>query len=212
MMSVTGYSFMAGNHEVYLLEPLRRAGLASFERDWFVHDTLQYHGLFAAVAAWLLRLDAARPAFLVIFLVLLLTAAWAWWRIVRALGGDVVAFLVAVVLYHLLLGDRALGFYSLLQDGQFNAANVSAVAFLVGIAMWIERRLLWAGAAFGLAGAFHLNYAVVGVGMWVVLLAWDRRLGEPASPRSVGGPASSRAVGASDVEPGSCVATRRRPA
>ena len=172
MLAVTGYSFLAGNHEVYLLEPLRRAGLATFEGDYFVTGTLQYHGLFATISAWLFRLDAARPAFLVLFLILLLTTAWAWWRLVRSLGGGVTAYLVAVVAYHVLLGDRALGFYSLLQDGQFNAGNVAAVSLLVGIVMWVEGRLAWAGLAFGVAGAFHLNYAVVAPGLWVALVGW----------------------------------------
>ena len=173
MLAVTGYSFGGGNHEVYLLEPLRRAGLATFGNDWFVHDTLQYHGLFAAVAATLFRLNVARGGFLVIFLILLGTTAWAWWRLVRALGGGVTAYLVAVVLYHVLLGDRGLGMYSLLQDGQFNAGNVAAVALLVGIVLWVEGRAVWSGVAFGVAGAFHLNYAVVAPVLWVALTGWS---------------------------------------
>ena len=188
MLAVTGYSFGGGNHEVYLLEPLRRAGLASFGADWFVHDTLQYHGLFAAVAATLLRYDVARGGFLVLFLFLLLATAGAWWRLVRALGGGVTAYLVAVVGYHLLLGDRGLGMYSLLQDGQFNAGNVAAVALLVGIVLWVEGRAVWAGVAFGVAGAFHLNYAVVAPVLWVALVAWN--VIPKAGPQRGSGPGS----------------------
>ncbi len=180
MIAVTGYSFLAGNHEVYLLEPLRRAGLATFEGDPFVTGTLQYHGLFSVIAGWLFEIRCAKTGFVLIFLGLVLALAWAWWRIARALGGDSVSFLAAVLLYHVLVGDRSLGFYSLLQDGQFNAGNVAAVALVVGIAMRMENKLLAAGAAFGVAGAFHLNYAVVCPPLWVAMtLLQPRRVRSP---------------------------------
>ncbi len=172
--AATGYSFESGNHEVYLLDPLRRAGLATFAGDPFVHGTLQYHGLFSLIAAGLYRLNVAAAGFLALFLILLGTTVWAWWRLCRSLGGSVTAFLASVVAYHVLLGDRALGFYSLLQDGQFNAGNVAAVALLVGIALWLERRIVWAAVAFGVAGAFHLNYAVVCPMLWVALVVLRR--------------------------------------
>jgi hypothetical protein len=169
MVAITGYTFQAGNHEVYLLDPLRRAGLASFAGDPFVHETLQYHGLFSVVSAWLYRMNVAAAGFLAAFSVLLIGLAWSWWRIVHALGGGVTAYLISVLLYHVLVGDRALGMYSLLQDGQFNAGNVAAVGLVAGIAMLLERRLVPAGLAFGLAGAFHLNYAVICPVIWLAV-------------------------------------------
>ncbi len=190
-MAITGYSFLSGNHEVYLLAPLKQAGAATFEGDWFVNDTLQYHGLFSLVAAGLFQLDVARSGFLVIFFGLVLAMVWAWWRITKSLGGGVPAFLASVVVYHILLGDRALGFYSLLQDGQFNAGNVAAVALLVGIAMWLEKRLIWAGVAFGMAGLFHLNYGVVCPALWVALMVTSSR--RPWSARRVESSEAGRA-------------------
>ena len=172
--AVVGYTFGGGNHEVYLLAPLRTAGLATFAGDWFLNDTLQYHGLFSLIAAALFRLGVAEAGFFTIYAGLAVALAWAWWRICRSLGGTASAFALAVVVYHALMGDRALGVYSLLQDGQFNAANVAAVALVIGLAMWLENRLVWAGAAFGVAGAFHLNYAVVCPALWVGLLAWGK--------------------------------------
>ena len=168
--AAVGYSFESGNHEVYLLDPLRRAGLATFAGDPFVTGTLQYHGLFSLIAAGLYKVNAAGAGFLTIFVALLAATVWAWWRLCRSLGGGVVAFLTSVIAYHVLLGDRALGFYSILQDGQFNAGNVAAVALVVGIALWLERRIVWAGLAFGVAGAFHLNYAVVCPMLWLALV------------------------------------------
>ena len=83
--------------------------------------------------------------------------------------------------------------YSLLQDGQFNAGNVAAVALLVGIVMWVEGRVVWAGVALGVAGAWHLNYAVVAPGLWVALLAWNFML--KAGPQRGSGPGSGASTG-----------------
>ncbi|MEM7806758.1 MAG: DUF6798 domain-containing protein [Planctomycetota bacterium] len=170
-MAVTGYSFLAGNHEVYLLEPLRRSGLASFAGDPFVTETLQYHGLFSFVASYLFHWNVAEAGFLIIFLALGFTLAWAWWRVVRHLGGGIAAFLASVVAYHVFLGDRALGIYSMLQDGQFNAGNVAAVGLVVALAGAFERRWYLAAFGFGLAGGFHLNFSLICPPLFL-LLAW----------------------------------------
>src|SRR5205085_11546266 len=49
---------------------------------------------------------------------------------------------------------------------------VANVAMLWGIYLWLARRPLGSGAAIGIAGAFHLNHAVVGCALWVALLGW----------------------------------------
>jgi hypothetical protein len=118
-----------------------------------------------------LRLGIAEVGFFAIFLTLVTALSWAWWRLIRSGGGAVAAFLFSVVLYHALLGDRALGFYSLLQDGQFNAGNVAAVGLVCGLAMMLEKRLMPAAIFFGISGAFHLNYSVVLPPLWL-LLVW----------------------------------------
>ncbi|MEL7239268.1 MAG: hypothetical protein AAGK78_10430, partial [Planctomycetota bacterium] len=68
MLAACGYSYMGGNHEVYLLQPLQTAGLADFSGDWFTSQTLQYHGLFSLLAAGLLAAGLGKVGFFVGFL------------------------------------------------------------------------------------------------------------------------------------------------
>src|SRR5438876_264631 len=80
------------------------------------------------------------PAFLVGCVALVALFHIACWRIVRMLGGGVRVFVVTETLFHLLAAGTALGIYQFLQDSAFLPSNISAVALLWGIAMWLERR------------------------------------------------------------------------
>ncbi|MEL7239005.1 MAG: DUF6798 domain-containing protein, partial [Planctomycetota bacterium] len=95
--------------------------------------------------------------------------------------------LLAVATYLVLLGDRALGFYALLQDGQFNAGNVAAVCFLAAGLFFVRGKLWPTATLLGAAGVMHLNYALVGAGLWGVIAIWSWWRGE-ASFKSLAGP------------------------
>ena len=98
VIAACGYSYMDGNHEVYLLAPLRLAGLADLSGDWFTSGTLQYHGLFSLLAAAMLKLEVARVGFFVGFVIMVAAVVWAWWQTVKMLGGGVLAMAGAVAL------------------------------------------------------------------------------------------------------------------
>jgi hypothetical protein len=80
-----------------------------------------------------------------------------------------------------------LGVYDFLQDAAFLPSNVANVAMLWGIYFWITRRLGWAGVWLGVAGFFHLNHALVGLGIWGVLFMWKGKSGPAARPLRGGG-------------------------
>src|SRR5688572_1996975 len=168
-LSVHGYQFGQSNHTVYLLDAMRHADPALLKNDWFTTQTFQYHALFGRLTRGLMSLGIVRPTFLIGYLGLLLMMHTAWWRLVRVLGGGAAEFLVSQVIFQLLGAGVGLGMYMFLQDSAFLPSNISSVALLCGIVLWLEKRHVLAGLAMGVAGAFHLNYAPVVLLLWPFL-------------------------------------------
>jgi hypothetical protein len=173
-LCMQGYQFGKSNHTVYLLDALHHVHPELLNNDWFTTQTLQYHATFGYLTRVLMRMGVLAPAFFIGYAALLLLFHVAWWRLVRVLGGGAGAFIVSEVLYHVSAGGMGLGMYQVLQDGSFLPSNIAAVAMLGGLVLWVERRPLLAGACFGVAGVFHLNFALVGIALWVLLNLWQR--------------------------------------
>jgi hypothetical protein len=89
------------------------------------------------------------------------------------IGGDDQIYLISVFLFYLSAAGISVGVFQFLQDGCFLPSNVANVAMLGGMVYWIGGRRLASGIWFGVAGIFHINYAAVGIGLWVSLLVWD---------------------------------------
>ena len=96
-----GYQFGGSNHTAYLLDAMRQIDPSLLANDWFTTRTLQYHSLFTQLGALLMRLGIIEPAFLVLYLALVVSFHIAWCGLIRAIGGDDAAYLVSVVLYSL---------------------------------------------------------------------------------------------------------------
>lgn len=178
-----GYRFGTSNHAVYLVDALRRSNPELLQHDWFTTQTLQYHAAFGVIAQAVLQSDLIEPGFLISYLALLGLLHWGWLRLVRLLGGSVRVFLLSVVFFYLSAGGTGLGMYQFLQDASFLPSNVANVAMLWAMVFWIAGRYGASGACFGVAGLFHLNHALVGIGLWGSLSAWNlwknRRNNEP---------------------------------
>jgi hypothetical protein len=168
-LAMQGYQFGGSNHTVYLIDALRQVHPELLSNDWFTTQTLQYHAAFGWVTRGLMRAGIVRPAFLLGYIALLMLFHMAWWRIVRALDGDAEMFVISEVLFHLCAGGTALGMYQFLQDAALLPSNIAAVALLWAMGLWLEKRTAWAGACVGVAGLFHLNYALVGLLLWILL-------------------------------------------
>ena len=179
-LTMHGYQFGESNHTVYLLDAMRRASPELLANDWFTTQTLQYHAIFGWLTSNLVRLGILQTAFGLGYLSLVLLLHIGWLRLVRAAGGALATYLVSVVLFHISAAGTGLGMYQFLQDGSFLPSNIANVAMLWGVVLWVERRWAWAGIAFGVAGLFHLNHAVVGTGLWGAMSAWSfRSIGVP---------------------------------
>jgi hypothetical protein len=170
-LAMQGYQFGQSNHTVYLIDAMRHASPDLLRNDWFATQTLQYHAAFGLLARGLMRLGVVEPAFLVGHLLLAVLLHLAWWRIVRVLGGGGAAFALSEVLFHISGAGTGLGMYQFLQDSAFLPSNVASVAFLWAVYFWIADRRAASAVMFGVAGLFHLNYAIVGPAVWVVLSA-----------------------------------------
>src|SRR5205814_10169942 len=69
-----------------------------------------------------------------------------------------------------------LGLYRFLQDSAVLPSNLANIAMLWGMVFYASGRMGWAGVMLGLSGLFHLNHAIIGPVLWVMMLAWGRRI------------------------------------
>src|SRR5213596_2586701 len=115
-LTLRGYQFGGGNHCVYLVAPLREVHPELLANDWWTTHTLQYHVPFNKVTVMLMRAGIVEPAFLVLYLALVMLLHVAWLRLTLSLGLDARAYLLSVLLYYLSAGGTALGSYQFLQD------------------------------------------------------------------------------------------------
>jgi hypothetical protein len=178
-LAIRGYQFGQSNHTVYLLSALRLNDPRLLANDWFTTRTLQYHAVFARLSAALHRLGVIRAVFLIGYLALVALWHLAWLRLALALGGTLRVYLLSVIFFFLSAAGLGLGVYDFLQDSALLPSNIANVAMLWGICFWITRRPAFAGAALGLAGFFHLNHALVAIGLWGALVLWDQLADHP---------------------------------
>ena len=168
-LAVCGYQFGRSNHAVYLLEPMRLNDPTLLANDWWCASTLQYHGLFSRMSALLMRLNALQSAFIVMYLTLVALFHLAWWRITSLLGGGRSAYFASILLFYISAAGFGLGMYHVFQDSALLPSNIASVAMAWAIASWIGGRTILSAVCFGISGAFHLNYAIMGMILWPIL-------------------------------------------
>jgi hypothetical protein len=177
-LALAGYRFGESNHAVYLVDALRHNDPSLLANDWWTRSTLQYHFVFTRISAWLMRLGWIEPVFLVAYLALTILLHIGWRRLVLCLGGCDSVYLASVILYQLMAAGTGLGMYQFLQDSSLLPSNIANVAMLWGVYLWVRKRSASSGTAFGVAGLFHLNHALTGIGLWIglaVLASFRRR-------------------------------------
>jgi hypothetical protein len=172
-LCVTGYQFGKSNHTIYLLDAFHRVHPELLKNDWFTTQTFQYHAAFGWITRLLMREGIVEQGFLVGYLAMVIAFHIAWFKMVSVFGGSRRTYLVSVLFYYLSAGGTGLGIYQFFQDSCFLASNISNVALLWAFYFWMVDKRFWSAFCFGVAGLFHLNYAVVGVASWVALNAWD---------------------------------------
>lgn len=170
-LGLYGYRFGEGNHTIYLLDGLRQTDPSLLRNDWFSTQTLQYHALFGLITRNLMQSGLIEPVFAVLYIGLAALLHAGWLGIATRLSGCPRTYILSLAFYYASAAGTGLGFYQFFQDSSFLPSNVANVALLWGIWLWMIGKPIASGACFGVAGMFHLNHAVVGAGLWIVLTA-----------------------------------------
>ena len=151
----------------YLVEPLRLARPELYRNDWLVTHTTAYHPVFSWLAAWLFRIDDdGAVAFFVAQLVVSVATYVALYYVVTTLVSRGALALFAVIAAWLALTEgRALA-GSYLWSGYLQPSSLATLGWLITLAAWLRGRTFVAGVALACAGALHVNFLVLGVGLF----------------------------------------------
>lgn len=168
-LGLRGYQFGQSNHTLYLLDAMRKTWPGLLNHDWYVTRTLQYHIIFTEITHWLMKLGWTQVAFLIFYLLTVALFHLAWLTIVRRLGGTIRTYLLSAVFFYFSAGGTGLGSFQFIQDGAFLPSNVANVAMLWAIAFWMAGRIGLAAVALALAAIWHINHAVMALGLWAWL-------------------------------------------
>ena len=166
-----GNVFGTRNQLTYLLDGLVRAQPDLYHNDWFVTQNHHYHVAFAYLTAPLFALDPdGAVAFGIAQLVAMVATFAAVYGLVAAATerGRLIVF-VGIVGLLALGGDHALG-GTYLYAGYLQPSALATIGWLIAINAWVRDRLLIAGIALALGGVFHLNYALLGPSLLVLIV------------------------------------------
>ena len=178
-----GFNFGIGNHNTYLLHALRRVHPDLLTADWLASSTQDYHPVFTHIAALLLRLDESGWLFALVNVLCITLCAVVVYLIVRELVPGRLAvpvFLLTAAFMGVGATYSAGGSYLL--SSTLQPSTVAVMGCLLAILWFVRERTLASGICLAVAGAFHVNFAVLVVpwfGLAHLLLGWrgcSRRL------------------------------------
>src|SRR5213078_1756925 len=168
------------NQQTYLLDPLHRAMPELFRRDWFVGETPPYLPVFGWLAQWLYAIDPEGPVAVLAanFAVTFATYAALYWLVTAvapARGRVGFAGFVIVASFVTVTMGRAMGGNYLLA-GYLQPLSLATLGWIAAMAALVRGRYRGCGAALALSGLLHVNYLVLGIGLFT-LAALARRAG-----------------------------------
>jgi len=186
-LAVVGVSFLlalayarpygASNQQTYLIDPLHRAHPELFNHDWLVASTTAYHPVFGWLAAPLFGLDPTGVrSFAIAQLVVMTLTYVALYGLIAALvtRGRLAVFLALAGLLALGGGRTLAGTY--LFAGYLQPSSLATLLWLIALRAWVRDRPLAAGVWLGLGGACHVNFLVLGLGLFGLLELMSVRL------------------------------------
>ena len=157
------------NQATYLLDPLHRAMPELYHRDWFVSETPPYLPLFGFVAEWLFAIDPEGPAAVMAAHIAVTLATYlALYRVVQAVFDDWRVFVIVACFVTVTMGRTLGGNY--LVAGYLQPASLATVGWVFAMAYFARARYLACGIALAIAGAFHANFLVLGIGLFTLSL------------------------------------------
>lgn len=162
-----GASYGQNNQLTYLLEPLRHAFPELYRHDWLVAETTPYHPVFAVAAAPLFMVDpGGRIAFGIAQLVVQVATYVLIYRFVRALTPNARVAVYALLAALLAAGAAISLAYSYLFSGYLQPSSIATVGWLVAMVAYVRDRPFVCGLALAVAGIWHVNFLVLGIGLF----------------------------------------------
>jgi len=158
------------NQATYLLDPLHRAMPELFRRDWLVHATPAEQPVFGWLAHWLYVLDpegstAMIAANAAVTFATYLALYWLITAVCR--GGRGVAVFVIVASFTTVTMGRAMG-GSYLLAGYLQPSSPATLGWIAAMAALVRGRYALCGAVLAVAGALHINFLVLGIGLFTL--------------------------------------------
>ena len=158
------------NQATYLLDPLHRAMPELFRRDWLVSATPPEQPVFGWLAHWLYAVDpdGARAMLAASFAVTFATYVALYWLVTAICRGwrGVAVFVIAASFMTLTMG-RAMG-GSYLLAGYLQPSSPATLGWIAAMAALIRGRYLACGVWLAVAGALHVNFLVLGIGLFTL--------------------------------------------
>lgn len=161
-----GYAFGVANQTTYFLEALQRVHPELFHNDWLVTSTASYHTVFGVVAGLLLRLDDAGAAIGVTHVVLMVALLCGLYLIVRTASprSSLPIFMVVAGWLAVNGGHSIAGSY--VWSSYLQPSLIGSVGWIIALAMHVRGKPLATGIALALGGVFHVNFLLLGIGMF----------------------------------------------
>ena len=167
-------AYGALNQATYLLDPLHRAMPELYHRDWFV-GTPPYLPVFGWVVRWVYVIDPAGSIAILVVHVIVTVATYAGlYRITTAVSPGARTALVVAGFMTITMGLSMGGSYIL--GNYFQPSSLATIGWMFAIAALVRRRWLACGIAAALAGVFHANFLVLGIGLFPLAAIAIRRV------------------------------------
>jgi len=158
------------NQVTYLLDPLRRAMPELFHRDWLISEVPPDLPAFGWLMQWLYVVDPEGPVAVLAanFAVTFATYVAVYWLVTGVCSGRraVVSFVIVASFVTVTMG-RAMG-GSYLLAGYLQPSSLATLGWIWAMAALIRGRYLYCGVVLAVAGALHVNFLVLGVGLFTL--------------------------------------------
>ncbi|HXK17201.1 MAG TPA: DUF6798 domain-containing protein [Polyangiaceae bacterium] len=165
-----GLNYGKSNQSLYLLDSVRKLHPELWTRDWLAH-TQHYHPLYEKLGTLMLRLDPTGWAIALANVAAVGVGLWCVYRLLRSLLDEpeaFVGFMLVLTLAAACSTDGVGGSYVF--SDIFQPSTLGSVGLLGASLAFVSGRCLLAGLCLAFAGAFHLNYLLLGLCVFGV--AW----------------------------------------
>ncbi|HEY1815457.1 MAG TPA: DUF6798 domain-containing protein [Kofleriaceae bacterium] len=162
-----GYAFGVANQATYFLEALHRAHPELLRHDWLVMNTSEYHSAFGFFAGALFRIDdSGAIVFGIAHVLFMVTLMCGVFLVVRGVTAQAAlsAFLLVVGWFAVDGVHSIAGSY--LWSCYLQPSLIASAGWMLALAMHVRGRPLATGIALAIGGVFHINFLLLGIGMF----------------------------------------------